>query len=363
MLTASLMTGMRLVLFDDVRSGDVARAHGRPRRDRARRARCRSSSPTSTPSAVTETIRCSRSCGRSPVVVRPRHPRSAAWRARCWACAASPTRGASPSSRSPRTGMPDAPLEILDTTTGPAMPGVEVRAVTDDERVCAPGEEGELRLRGPQCFLGYVDASLDAAAFDDDGWFRTGDLGIIDADGNVTITGRIKDIIIRNAENISALEIEDALYQPSCGHRRRGRRGTRSAHRRARVRVRGAGARRGPRRRCSRSPSTAAASGSRCRSAPSSSSSSTCCRATPTARCSSRSCASAWRESRSHHRTSAGRRANSSSMSSASSREGGAVEPASQRALVQREGDDRERRARRRRRRARRDDARSLRSR
>ena len=39
------------------------------------------------------------------------------------------------------------------------------------------GEEGELRLRGPQCFLGYVDAALDAAAFDADGWFRTGDLG------------------------------------------------------------------------------------------------------------------------------------------------------------------------------------------
>ncbi len=110
-------------------------------------------------------------------------------------------------------GLPDAPLDILDTTTGPAVAGVEVRAVTDEGRVCAPGEEGELRLRGPQCFLGYVDASLDADAFDADGWFRSGDLGIIDADGNVTVTGRIKDIIIRNAENISALEIEDALYQ------------------------------------------------------------------------------------------------------------------------------------------------------
>ena len=85
--------------------------------------------------------------------------------------------------------------------------------VAGDERECATGEEGELRLRGPQCFLGYVDAALDAAAFDADGWFRTGDLGIIDADGNVSVTGRIKDIIIRNAENISALEIEEALYQ------------------------------------------------------------------------------------------------------------------------------------------------------
>jgi len=110
-------------------------------------------------------------------------------------------------------GLVDAPLDVLDATTGPAVAGVEVRAVTEDERVCGPGEEGELRLRGPQCFLGYVDASLDADAFDADGWFRSGDLGIIDTDGNVTVTGRIKDIIIRNAENISALEIEDALYQ------------------------------------------------------------------------------------------------------------------------------------------------------
>jgi acyl-CoA synthetase (AMP-forming)/AMP-acid ligase II len=109
-------------------------------------------------------------------------------------------------------GRLDAPLDVLDTTTGPAVAGVEVRVVTDDGRVGTPGEEGELRLRGPQCFLGYVDASLDAAAFDDEGWFRTGDLGIIDADGNVTVTGRIKDIIIRNAENISAKEVEDLLY-------------------------------------------------------------------------------------------------------------------------------------------------------
>src|SRR6185436_8545411 len=63
----------------------------------------------------------------------------------------------------------------------------------------------------PQCFLGYVDASLDGDAFDADGWFRSGDRGRIDAAGNVVVTGRIKDAIIRNAENISALEIEGVL--------------------------------------------------------------------------------------------------------------------------------------------------------
>lgn len=56
-----------------------------------------------------------------------------------------------------------------------------------------------------------ADPTLDADAFDRDGWLRTGDLGLIDASGNVRVTGRTKDAIIRNAENISAQEIENAL--------------------------------------------------------------------------------------------------------------------------------------------------------
>ncbi|MCV7380881.1 cyclohexanecarboxylate-CoA ligase [Mycobacterium alsense] len=90
--------------------------------------------------------------------------------------------------------------EVLDHTVGAPGPGVSVRVV-----------DGELRLKGPQCFLGYADASLDADGFDEDGWLRTGDLGTVDADGNVRVTGRIKDAIIRNAENVSALEVENAL--------------------------------------------------------------------------------------------------------------------------------------------------------
>ncbi|MHC1354462.1 class I adenylate-forming enzyme family protein [Mycobacterium avium subsp. paratuberculosis] len=101
--------------------------------------------------------------------------------------------------------------EVLDHTVGPPVPGVEVRVVDGAENELAAGQEGELRLKGPQCFLGYADPTLDADAFDDQGWLRTGDLGLIDADGNVRVTGRTKDAIIRNAENISALEIENAL--------------------------------------------------------------------------------------------------------------------------------------------------------
>jgi non-ribosomal peptide synthetase component E (peptide arylation enzyme) len=59
---------------------------------------------------------------------------------------------------------------------------------------------------------GYLDASLDADAFDEDGYFRTGDLGKVTADGFVIITGRVKDVIIRKGENISAKEVEDLLF-------------------------------------------------------------------------------------------------------------------------------------------------------
>jgi acyl-CoA synthetase (AMP-forming)/AMP-acid ligase II len=102
--------------------------------------------------------------------------------------------------------------EMLATTEGRASPGVDIRVVDSNERECGRGEEGELRLKGPQMIRGYVDATLDAHAFDDKGFFRTGDLGVMEPSGHVRITGRLKDIIIRNAENISAQEIENLLY-------------------------------------------------------------------------------------------------------------------------------------------------------
>lgn len=106
----------------------------------------------------------------------------------------------------------DDPDPILATTEGRPAPGVEVVVVGPDGRHLGPGEEGELRAKGPQMMLGYVDATLDADAFDEQGYFRTGDLGVMDADGNVRITGRLKDVIIRNMENISALELETLLF-------------------------------------------------------------------------------------------------------------------------------------------------------
>ncbi len=119
-------------------------------------------------------------------------------------------------------GLTEAPIlsmatyadsdEKLATTEGRAMDGVDLRVVKMDGSLAKPGEEGELRAKAPQLMRGYKDAALDAEAFDEDGYFRTGDLGQVDAQGYVTITGRLKDIIIRKGENISAKEVEDLLF-------------------------------------------------------------------------------------------------------------------------------------------------------
>jgi acyl-CoA synthetase (AMP-forming)/AMP-acid ligase II len=100
----------------------------------------------------------------------------------------------------------------LASSEGRVVPGVQLRVVGADGGEAPAGLEGELRLKGPQMFRGYVDSALDRDAFDELGFFRTGDLGVVGPRGHVRITGRIKDVIIRNAENISAQEIEDILY-------------------------------------------------------------------------------------------------------------------------------------------------------
>jgi acyl-CoA synthetase (AMP-forming)/AMP-acid ligase II len=100
----------------------------------------------------------------------------------------------------------------LAATEGRATRGVEIRVVRTGGTPAGPGEEGELRVRGPQLFRGYLDSSLDADALDAEGFLRSGDLGFLDADGFVVITGRLKDVIIRKGENISAKEVEDLLF-------------------------------------------------------------------------------------------------------------------------------------------------------
>ncbi|MGI9604075.1 MAG: AMP-binding protein [Acidimicrobiales bacterium] len=109
-------------------------------------------------------------------------------------------------------GAHDDPDDKLAETEGRAMPGVDLKVVSVEGDVVGPGHEGELRAKAPQMMKGYLDESLNDEAFDSDGYFRTGDLGVIDDDGFVVITGRLKDVIIRHGENISAKEVEDLLF-------------------------------------------------------------------------------------------------------------------------------------------------------
>ncbi|MEV7389048.1 AMP-binding protein [Streptomyces sp. NPDC091215] len=95
----------------------------------------------------------------------------------------------------------DGPAAKRLHTDGLPLPGVELRLA----------EDGEILTRGPDLCLGYTDPGLTAAAFDEDGWYRTGDIGVLDADGYLTITDRKADVIIRGGENISALEVEEVL--------------------------------------------------------------------------------------------------------------------------------------------------------
>jgi len=105
-----------------------------------------------------------------------------------------------------------SPLVKRFTTDGRPFPGTEVRIAAPDGTAAPAGEEGELLMRGPQLFVGYFQRpDLNAAAFLPDGFFRTGDLACMDGDGHVSITGRIKELIVRGGVNISPVEVERAL--------------------------------------------------------------------------------------------------------------------------------------------------------
>lgn len=102
--------------------------------------------------------------------------------------------------------------EHLAATTDGEIVDYDVRIVDDGDRVLPEGQEGEILARGPGMMLGYADRDQTREALTADGFFRTGDLGVRNAAGALTITGRKKDLIIRGGENISAKEIEDVLH-------------------------------------------------------------------------------------------------------------------------------------------------------
>lgn len=89
----------------------------------------------------------------------------------------------------------------------------DVRVVDDEGRDLPIGVEGEICARGPAMMLGYADPQQTAESFDEDGYFRTGDLGHVTAERAIVITGRKKDLINRGGEKISAKEVEDILHR------------------------------------------------------------------------------------------------------------------------------------------------------
>lgn len=107
---------------------------------------------------------------------------------------------------------PGDSLEIAARSCGRPAPGTEVRLLSDAGEPMGPGQEGELQVRGCSVFPGYFrNEEANREAFTEDGWFRTGDLAVSDDMGNITITGRIKDIINRGGVKYAPRDVEDLL--------------------------------------------------------------------------------------------------------------------------------------------------------
>ena len=112
------------------------------------------------------------------------------------------------------SGSAAFPRDRVEATDGVAIGSCEVRVCGVDGTPLEAGVEGDLQVHGPGLFIGYLDRpDFTAEAFTADGWFRTGDRAVIDADGFVSLTGRTKDIVIRGGENVPVVAIENLLYR------------------------------------------------------------------------------------------------------------------------------------------------------
>ncbi|WP_205873319.1 class I adenylate-forming enzyme family protein [Mycobacterium camsae] len=113
----------------------------------------------------------------------------------------------------------DTPEQRM-TTGGHPLPGMQCRVVDPHTGRDVPADtEGELLFRGPHCFDGYLhDPELTARSFDDDGWFHTGDVAMMDGDGRITFVSRLKDMLKVGGENVSAAEVEGFLLRHPAVH-------------------------------------------------------------------------------------------------------------------------------------------------
>ncbi|MCX2975434.1 AMP-binding protein [Halieaceae bacterium IMCC8485] len=109
--------------------------------------------------------------------------------------------------------LPEDSLEKRTETVGRAVPWVEIKLIDDDNQVVQVGEKGEICTRGYSVMRGYWnDDERTRETIDIAGWLHSGDLGVMDTEGYVSVVGRIKDMIIRGGENIYPREVEDFLY-------------------------------------------------------------------------------------------------------------------------------------------------------
>jgi long-chain acyl-CoA synthetase len=104
------------------------------------------------------------------------------------------------------------PSEQRRKWVGKALGGIDQRIVGPDGAVLGPNQDGEVRMKGPNIMKGYLNLPDETAAvFDEHGYFKTGDMGRLDEDGFLAITGRIKEMLIIGGENVFPREIEEVL--------------------------------------------------------------------------------------------------------------------------------------------------------
>ena len=105
----------------------------------------------------------------------------------------------------------DDPLDPLLNTVGRPLGETEIRLLDDDGDEAEPGDPAEIWVRGPSVFSGYVGTFADVGAITPDGWYRTGDVGVLADDGRLMIVDRLKDVIIVGGFNVTPSEVEDVL--------------------------------------------------------------------------------------------------------------------------------------------------------
>jgi len=113
-----------------------------------------------------------------------------------------------------QTHYDEKSLDKKCSTVGPAFQGIEVAIIDPDTgEHLGPGKHGELCCRGHNVMKGYYKMPEETSkAIDKDGWLHSGDIGMVDEDGYFSVTGRLKDMIIRGGENIYPKEVEDFIY-------------------------------------------------------------------------------------------------------------------------------------------------------